>query len=65
MSVNTGAAPGNTRGDGSWEGEVDGGAGVQWRVSRSAGGTLTVAITVGTQRAMLTIAPDGLMTRTR
>jgi len=38
---------------------------VQWRVSRSAGGTLTVAITVGSQRAMLTIAPDGLMTRTR
>lgn len=38
---------------------------VRWSTSRSAGGTLTVAIAVGDRRAMVTIAPDGTMARTR
>lgn len=38
---------------------------VQWSVSRSPGGTLTVAITIGGRRAVVTIGPDGVMTRTR
>ncbi|MDQ1699715.1 MAG: hypothetical protein QOG34_1578 [Frankiaceae bacterium] len=37
---------------------------IRWAVSRSPGGTLTVAITVGDRRAMVGIAPDGSMTRT-
>lgn len=37
---------------------------VQWAASRSPGGTLTVAITVGSTRAVVAIAPDGSMTRT-
>ena len=37
---------------------------VRWAASRSAGGTLTVAITVGTRRAVVAIAPDGSMRRT-
>jgi hypothetical protein len=40
-------------------------AAVSWRVSRSPGGTITVAIVVANRLAMVTIAPDGLMTRTR